>query len=346
MSDWMPLINEDLLTQVPEASYDRQQLFANFVNLWRGSILYDKEGRRHNPPQSLREWTGRTSIFSELIFIKNGDKDFINVNEYIGSQSNYNTEAFKEDEYDLDQHNKFVSPVNLYSPTTRLRYDTALRRIYSRGSHEKGGRFYGRFNSYVGAPKAVRASLLINGEPTTEPDFACHHPNMLFLLEGKTPPKDFYNCGMDRNLAKLGFNTAVNMNSEQLQGLELSLARNLAREEWKKENPGRDVIKSNVKIKEQHLIDARTAHKALLKLQDMYPEVASYVGTGKGLELQKTDSDIVREILKQSRAVDIKVFPVHDSIICKATEIDTVKSIMIKAYQKVLETDWIPTIKG
>ena len=51
-----------------------------------------------------------------------------------------------------------------------------------------------------------------------------------------------------------------------------------------------------------------------------------------GLKLQFTDSQIMSRILLKTVKENILVVPVHDSVICKKSDLKRVKEIMLEAY--------------
>jgi len=70
-----------------------------------------------------------------------------------------------------------------------------LRRVFSRGSMERGGRFYGGWWQFI--PSEFREFITINGQPTVEIDFSELHPRLLYLEQGLEPPSgDLYDIGL------------------------------------------------------------------------------------------------------------------------------------------------------
>ena len=68
-----------------------------------------------------------------------------------------------------------------------------LRRVFSRASFDMGGRAYGPWQSL---PVRHRAMMLINGEPTLEPDFVALHPSIIYALRGVHFVGDPYETGI------------------------------------------------------------------------------------------------------------------------------------------------------
>lgn len=69
-----------------------------------------------------------------------------------------------------------------------------LRRIFSQGRLDRGGRFYGGW--WESIPKKSRRYITINGQPTVEVDFQEFHPRMLYVLHMEVPPQELYDLGL------------------------------------------------------------------------------------------------------------------------------------------------------
>ena len=71
-----------------------------------------------------------------------------------------------------------------------------LRRIFSRGSLEKGGRFYGGW--WQSIPSLYRPHIRINGKKTTEMDFSSMALRIVYAMEGMDVSKDedLYDIGL------------------------------------------------------------------------------------------------------------------------------------------------------
>ena len=76
-----------------------------------------------------------------------------------------------------------------------------LHRVFNNGSFTEGGRFYGAF--HLELPKTIRRQVLINGEPTVEPDsFSALHIRMLYHWKGIDYREDPYSALCDEEMEK------------------------------------------------------------------------------------------------------------------------------------------------
>ena len=101
-----------------------------------------------------------------------------------------------------------LQPVNLSKRT--------LRRVFGRGSFERGGRFYGGW--WQNIPSAYRSVISINGKPTIEMDYSQYHPNILYNLHqavlGNEDAYDRILGHEHRDLSKQIFNACLNASKE------------------------------------------------------------------------------------------------------------------------------------
>jgi hypothetical protein len=98
-----------------------------------------------------------------------------------------------------------------------------VRRIFSRGSFDQGGRLYGWFQ---GLPSRYRAAMMINDEPVLEPDFGQFHAAIIYGLRGIRLIGDAYETAeFSRAQGKLAFDVALNAVNER--GAIGAIAHNL-----------------------------------------------------------------------------------------------------------------------
>lgn len=173
----------------------------------------------------------------------------------------------------------------------------AVRDIYRvfNGDFDHGGRLYGGW--WLAIPRQVRANIRINGQPTTEKDYACCHPRLLAAMSGQLlgAGDDVYDVrgGFLRQHVKVGFNALLNADS--FRGAVMALA---------------------VDLRERGIPDAfRVAGDICAAICDAHPETAEFFGTGVGLRLQRIDSDICMSVLRQLRRKGIPALSVHDSFL-------------------------------
>lgn len=188
-----------------------------------------------------------------------------------------------------------------------------LYRVFNRGSFAHGGRFYG--GPWIAMPKAERAELLIDGETVTELDFGSLHPRMIYAIEGA--PLDAH-CdpyeisgwtGAEcRPWVKTAFNQLVNAGPEH----RLKMPDDV------EPVPGR---------RWSEVLDAVEKH---------HSTIGSWFRSGRGLELQRHDSDIAERVLLDMAERGDCCLPVHDSFIAPSSCSDTLRQSMTLAYEQVM----------
>ncbi|MBV0933382.1 hypothetical protein, partial [Marinobacterium weihaiense] len=179
-------------------------------------------------------------------------------------------------------------------------YSTQLRRIFSRGSMQQGGRFYGGWWQQL--PERFRAHITINGEKTVEVDFSSIAYTILYAEKGYyiEAGSDPYDIGLPnwqgkddqrRKVIKKFMNALIN----DYKG-NYSLSKSLEAE----------IGMSNSDLKAQVL----KRHSA----------IADDLEAGKGLWTQFKDSQIAFSVMESLTKQDIPVLPIHDSFIVRCED--------------------------
>lgn len=185
-------------------------------------------------------------------------------------------------------------------------------RVYGRGRWDKGGRIYGWWQNL---PKIRRAQLLINNEPTFEPDFEFLHPRLLYAMRGAVLVGDPYVTGVfPRDHGKLALNVALNAWSIPL-AINALMFRN-------RESPG---AWPHSRSYTEKLVNAVVARNA---------PIAADIGADRGVDLMHIDSAMTVRILKACEKAGFEALPIHDSFRVRASNKGQVTDIM----QQVLDT--------
>ncbi len=204
-----------------------------------------------------------------------------------------------------------------------------LRRIFSRGSFEKGGRFYGGWWQFI--PSDYRRYITINGLPTVEVDYSELHPRMMYQdaqlplpegdlydldlrFDGKEYDKDVEPYRSKRKVIKTYINAMINddrgsfkLNSQQIKTMEMSTAE---------------------------------LEKLVIK---KHPIIEEIKGKGYGLRYQFIDSQIAEKVMMKLVDQNILCLPVHDSFLCQEHHLPELQLAMKEAYEEVLGL--IPQLK-
>jgi hypothetical protein len=174
-----------------------------------------------------------------------------------------------------------------------------LHRVFSRASFDMGGRAYGPWQSL---PARHRAMMLINGEPTLEPDFVALHPSIIYASRGIHLVGDPYETAeFPRAHGKAGFNIALNAKSYSTA--RAAIAHDLS-------------------------LDMASATKLLQAITSKHRAVSDQFFSDAGVRLMRIDSDIALTTVLTCQSKGIPVLPVHDSFITPARHAGQTAEIM------------------
>ena len=174
---------------------------------------------------------------------------------------------------------------------------TQIRRIFSRGSTNKGGRLYNGW--WQGVPGLYRPHITINGYRTTEVDYSSMALRIIYAEQGLQVPSDsdLYDIGLSqwtgsvdprRKIIKEYVNAVLNDES------------------------GRYRLSPN---QQQEL---GVSQKELLRLvREKHRAIEHLFYSGIGLDAQFVDSEIAINVLKKLMDQGILALPIHDSFIVR-----------------------------
>jgi hypothetical protein len=223
----------------------------------------------------------------------------------------------------LSNHNLARLGQQLASNGQPLRFSSVmLRRVFSRGSMDCGGRFYGGW--WESIPSEFRPYITINGLATGELDFSNLHPRLMYVLHGQTVPAgDLYDDGWRdpsspiyepaqepyrsrRKIIKTVFNATHNDASGRfrLDPQDHALAKSLG-------------------------LSAASIRSTLFK---RHPLLESIYKTDFGIRLQYIDSQIAETVMLNLIAQGICCLPIHDSFIVPRHQAGNLVQSMRDAY--------------
>lgn len=190
------------------------------------------------------------------------------------------------------------------------------RRIFNRNRWDRGGRWYSAFQNI---PGVLRKYLRIDGEPTVELDYGSLHIRCLYDGEGIDLHGDPYDVDLDLPRRTVKQVTNWMLNAKNYQGL-YALIRG--------------------KVKEGNLdLNGCTPTGVVHAIRRRHPQIRQYFHRDVGIVLMKTDSDMVREIVKS----DLCPLIVHDSFIVPASQEDRLREVMVEVYRSGFGVD--PVVK-
>ena len=187
---------------------------------------------------------------------------------------------------------------------------TDLYRVFNNGDFKQGGRFYGGW--WIHAKKHFRRIITINGEATIEADFKGLHPAILFAKNDLPIPPDPYALipGVAENSALRG--------PAKTTFLALMNAGPRGTTEPKDFNAQKYGM---------------TAKAFRQTVKDAFPMLPGIFGTGRGLFLQREDSDLAEQIMLHFVDKGIAILPIHDSFIVAEQHKDELVKVMQTTFQ-------------
>ena len=194
-----------------------------------------------------------------------------------------------------------------------------LRRIFSRGSLEQGGRFYGGW--WQSLPEIHRPHITINGKTTIEIDFSTIALRILYAQQG-------IQVDLERDLYDIGL------------------------EDWSGDSdPRRKPIKTyvnailndergNYRLNDQKQKLIGISHQDLHKKVLTYHEPISHLfNSGIGLHTQFIDSLIAERVMLRMMEEDKLVLPIHDSFIVNVANAVRLLAAMLSVFEEIMKAE-------
>ena len=199
-----------------------------------------------------------------------------------------------------------------YSPKDRPvdTLDRRLRRVFTQGRFDSGGRLFGGFWQPLGK-EARRKGLMVNGEDMVELDYGQMNPRILYGLCGALPPAGdayaipgflYHRSGVKKVMNSMLFAT------QRLSRMPKGVGKAFK--------------------KRQSVVEVMTAIEAA------HPAITSCFFTGIGHEAQFTESQVLVDVLLTLRDLGIHALPVHDSVIVGKSNKDKVREVMLSCFLK------------
>ena len=234
-----------------------------------------------------------------------GELDIIN--RHLGKVDFQLPTVLGMDQLDRKRLGRFV----LFDDKCVLVSPLRICRSFCRGSFDYGGRAYGWWQ---GLSKELRSQILLGGEDVVEPDFSQLHATILYAQRGLPVPGDAYTIpGFDRDTIKLAFNVIINARSSQAAIGAVQKELKKAELQW----------------------DRSYAAQIVRAVKAAHPELKGDFASDKGVAMMRKDSDIIIKVMLKLVDLDILFLPVHDSIVCRRRDKDTVMTIMEQSFLEV-----------
>ncbi|CAA0110540.1 Uncharacterised protein [Starkeya nomas] len=212
-----------------------------------------------------------------------------------------------------------AGPVDVHDRSMRRHFVTAL----SEGqAFDRGGRLFGGF--WQNLPSARRGGIRIGGEPVAELDYGQMAVRLAYAHVGATPPDgDMYAlAGLEghRAAVKTAFNVLLN-DSHRRNSWPASLVE------------GYDDVESS-----EALPTGWTVKRTKAAILARHPALAPCLGSGIGLKLMHTESEVLVAVLMEMAARGIVGLGIHDGLLAPASRMNEVARIMLAAGETIAGT--------
>jgi hypothetical protein len=193
--------------------------------------------------------------------------------------------------------------------------DRTLRRFFSRGSFQSGGRLFGGYWQPLNSEDRLRA-ISINGEDVVCLDYGQMILRTLYAMAGETPTKtELY------ELDKFGVYDPKTYRSgiKQFVGAMLFADKPITRKP-------KDMTRL--------LPKGLSAEQIASSIIDTHPKVARYFYTGVGYDLQFLESEVIIAILLKLMDENIVALPIHDAVVVPCSEEDETRAVMLEVFKE------------
>ncbi|MBX5154825.1 hypothetical protein HJB78_28410 [Rhizobium lentis] len=245
---------------------------------------------------------------TEPIILKSEKADFWDEAHVIDYLDTEETNLFRREMREINDWLRSADiDYGTYRGDTRPVPDTGdrdLRRIFTRGRFDNGGRLFGGF--WQGMSKESRFDrLVIDGEAIVELDYAQMGPRQLYGMSGAVPAaSDLY--------AIAGF-------EGHRKGIKVVFSSMVFRDTPMSKMPQGTVGEFPKGTRISEIIDAIIRH---------HSAIAHLFFTGVGHQVQRQESDIMVAILLSLKSHGIVALPVHDAILVASSNAMVAKQVM------------------
>jgi hypothetical protein len=266
-------------------------------------------------PIILRDVEGRLQPFRSTAMTRRLRDDVLAQNEVLRRiKITLHDPAWTRDEHGLHRHGsgRILDPSRV-----------ELHRVFNNGDWAQGGRWYGGWWQQL--PAAGRARLQINGAAVCEEDYAaCHLRLMGAIAQVPLPDGDPYRIAAVEEAMQ---DTAA---ARQLSKLALQVLVNAATHQ-----AAHGAI--NAAIAEIGAAERVTATQLVRAIKVNFRAFRGLWHSGLGLRLQRLDSDIAADVMRQLRARSVPVLSVHDSFIVPVQSRSLLREAMDRAFRAGLD---------
>ena len=195
-----------------------------------------------------------------------------------------------------------------------------LKRIFSRGDMELGGRFYHGW--WQSVPSLYRPQITIDNCKTSEVDFSTMSLRIIYAIcDCKAPDAgvDLYDIGLD------GWQGPKDPRRKPIKRYINALMND---------------YKGTFRLEQENLEIIGMKQKGLKdKVLDVHHEIAEYLEAGVGLQTQFIDSQIADDVMHTLMHEGIVLLPIHDSFIIRTGYEASLENAMQAAFMRQVKAN-------
>ena len=190
-----------------------------------------------------------------------------------------------------------------------------LYRVFNNERWDHGGRFYGGW--WQGISKHDRTRILIDGEVTVELDFTAYHPRLCYHLSGSP--------------------LAVDRDPYEIDGIDLGKYRGATKRAFSQlvNSAPHARLRRPQALSSQFLSSSDYAG-FIARIERAFKPTKTWLRSGRGMELQFIDSEIIDAAINDLTAQGIVCLPIHDSLIVPLSAEMVAGAAMCRAYRNEL----------
>jgi hypothetical protein len=259
----------------------------------------------------------------EVIILKAEKEDYWDKGAYLSYDETTMTSRYREE---VRAINSWLTNADIHFDETVLKGDRpidtgniTLRRYFSQGSFESGGRLFGGFWQGLSEEERLEG-LIINGEPVVGLDYGQIAPRILYGLAQTDPPEgDLYDIpGL----------TMVNGRSYR-DGVKKVMNALMFSDGLPNRKPmGTKSLLPNLPI--QDVVNL---------IRQTHPPIAHLLGTDVGHKAQFIESQVMVNVLLRLREQSVVALPIHDGLIIPSEAEAKAKAVMKDTFKDEVGVD-------
>lgn len=191
-----------------------------------------------------------------------------------------------------------------------------LRRYFTRGKFDRGGRLFGGF--WQSMKKEYRkAAILINSQSIEELDYSTMLPRMLYGKVGSTIPKE-----LEEDLYRIPGFIRSRQGIKKLFGAMLFSSSLPKWTTYPKET-----------AEHFHPEELHHVQEVMKAIRIAHHPIKQQFGTGVGHHLQFVESEILIDVLLELQKREIVALPIHDAVLVPREESRQAREIMLRVFE-------------